>query len=125
MNEFERRHLRGSKKPSEEQQEPTWVKRPRHRRRRSLSAKQRRFVLIAAAVLLTVVIGVLLGVFFFSMNRSEIPESVIPSDISRTENSTDLAYDKDANRIDAEKYTETILPESGNGTRRRSAAASP
>ncbi len=55
---------------------------------------------------------VLVVVLLSSCGGKAPSESGIPSSISRAENSTDLAYDKDADKIDETKYAETILGES-------------
>ena len=66
-------------------------------------------LLVAGAVLVLAIVGLLL---FFFLGRADqrAAESGIPSDISRSENSTDLAYDKDADRIDESKTIRPFWP---------------
>ena len=129
MNEFERRRVRGSHKPAKSDKPSKAVPaaekassagaprpQPGHGKRggfsRFLRSRRGRIaLLVAGAVLVLAIVGLLL--FFFLGGRTSAPEeSGIPSDISRSENSTDLAYDKDADRIDESKYDQTILAES-------------
>ncbi|MBC5582513.1 hypothetical protein H8S23_13445 [Anaerofilum sp. BX8] len=132
MNEFERRRTRGAHRsskpgprperdggPSGQNRPPR--KEPKKRRKAGFAAsfsqlpptqKKRAALLLGGGVLALVAVIVLVVLLLSSCGGKAPSESGIPSSISWVENSTDLAYDKDADKIDESKYAETILAES-------------
>lgn len=132
MNEFERRRTRGAHKPSKPSSRqdrdggPVGQNRPPRREPKKKrgpgfaasfsklppAQKKRAALLLGGGVLALAAVIVLVVVLLSSCGGKAPSESGIPSSISRAENSTDLAYDKDADKIDETKYAETILGES-------------
>lgn len=131
MNEFERRRQRGTRRdasapapaaaPSAGGQ-AHWP--PRRKKSSPLAglspARRRRLALLcgggAAALVLVIVLAVTL---LSSCRQNESPalvtsDSGINSAASHAVTSTDLAYDKDADKVDASTFSGTVLPETAD-----------